>query len=63
MNSGQLHKKAERIGGYLLDKLKLNTKDYVALIFHPGIDLISAFYGCLYAGELASEELVRKPLH
>ena len=46
----QLHKKAERIGCMLMDKAKLNTGDHVALIYPPGLDLISAFYGCLYAG-------------
>ncbi|XP_064646090.1 disco-interacting protein 2 homolog C-like [Lineus longissimus] len=46
----QLHKKAERIGCLLLEKGKLNTGDHVALIFSPGLDLIAAFYGCLYVG-------------
>jgi acyl-CoA synthetase (AMP-forming)/AMP-acid ligase II len=46
----QLHKKAERIGCLLLEKGKLNTGDHVALVFSPGLDLIAAFYGCLYVG-------------
>jgi len=46
----QLHKKAERIGALLLDKTKLKAGDNVALVYHPGLDLIAAFYGCLYAG-------------
>lgn len=46
----QLHKKAERVGNLLLEKGKINTGDHVALIFPPGIDLICAFYGCLYVG-------------
>ena len=33
-----------------MDKAKLNTGDHVALLYHPGLDLICAFYGCLYAG-------------
>jgi len=46
----QLHKKAERIGAMLIDKAHLNTGDHVALIYPPGLDLIAAFYGCLYVG-------------
>ena len=52
MSSIQLHKKAERLGAYLVDKLKLNSGDHVALVFYPGIDLIVAFFGCLYVGKL-----------
>jgi acyl-CoA synthetase (AMP-forming)/AMP-acid ligase II len=29
---------------------RLNTGDHVALIYPPGVDLIAAFYGCLYVG-------------
>ena len=46
----QLHKKAERIGALLLDKTKLMSGDNVALVYPPGLELIAAFYGCLYAG-------------
>ena len=49
----QLHKKAEKIAALLIDKTKLNRGDHVALIFPPGLDLITAFYGCLYAGNYA----------
>ncbi len=28
----------------------MNTGDHVALIYPPGVDLIAAFYGCLYVG-------------
>ena len=52
MSSIQLHKKAERLGAYLVDKLKLNSGDHVALVFYPGLDLIVAFFGCLYVGKL-----------
>lgn len=34
----------------LMEKGKLNTGDHVALIYPPGIELIAAFYGCLYVG-------------
>ena len=50
LTCSQLHKKAERIGAVLIDKAKLNTGDHVALIYPPGLDLIAAFYGCLYVG-------------
>ncbi|ELT90261.1 hypothetical protein CAPTEDRAFT_205040 [Capitella teleta] len=45
-----LHKKAEKIGAMLMDKGKLNTGDHVALIYPPSLDLVAAFYGCLYVG-------------
>lgn len=47
----QLHKKAERIAAVLVEKARLNSGQHVALLFPPGLDLIAAFYGCLYAGE------------
>jgi len=47
----QLHKKAERIAAVLSEKAKLNSGQHVALLFPPGLDLIAAFYGCLYAGK------------
>ena len=52
MTCSQLHKRAERIGMLLIEKGKINTGDHVALIFPPGLDLIAAFYACLYVGEL-----------
>ncbi len=51
LNCAQLHRRAERIGCLLLEKANLNVADHVALIFPPGIDLICAFYGCLYVGQ------------
>uniref|UniRef100_A0A1I7XFG7 AMP-binding domain-containing protein n=1 Tax=Heterorhabditis bacteriophora TaxID=37862 RepID=A0A1I7XFG7_HETBA len=42
--------RAERVGALLTDRARLNPGDHVALIFHPGLDLIAAFYGCLVAG-------------
>lgn len=50
MSCSQLHKRAERIGCMLMEKGRLNTGDHVALIYPPGVDLIAAFYGCLYVG-------------
>lgn len=45
-----LHKRGERVASLLMERGKLNTGDHVALIYPPGIDLICAFYGCLYIG-------------
>jgi acyl-CoA synthetase (AMP-forming)/AMP-acid ligase II len=50
LTCSQLHKKAERVGCLLIDKAQLGSGDHVALIFGPGVDLIVAFYGCLYVG-------------
>ncbi|XP_077302081.1 disco-interacting protein 2 isoform X2 [Arctopsyche grandis] len=50
LSCSELHKKAERIGNLLLEKGRINTGGHVALIFPPGLDLICAFYGCLYVG-------------
>lgn len=50
LTCSQLHKRAERVACLLLEKGRLNTGDHVALIYPPGVDLISAFYGCLYIG-------------
>lgn len=50
MTCSQLHKRAERVGAYLIEKGRVNTGDHVALIYPPGLDLICAFYGCLYVG-------------
>lgn len=58
LTCSQLHKRAERIGSLLQERAKINTGDHVALIFPPGIDLICAFYGCLYVGELNDRPLL-----
>lgn len=50
MTCAQLHKKAERVACLLLERGQLNNGDHVALIFPPGVDLVAAFYGCLYVG-------------
>lgn len=33
-----------------MDKLQLNSGDHIALLYPAGIELIVAFYGCLYVG-------------
>jgi hypothetical protein len=55
MTCSQLHKRAERVACLLLERAKINTGDHVALVFPPGLDLIAAFYGCLYAGNASNE--------
>nr|CAI5819097.1 unnamed protein product [Callosobruchus analis] len=50
LTCSELHKRAERIGSLLVEKGRVNTGDHVALIFPPGLDLVCAFYGCLYVG-------------
>uniref|UniRef100_A0A4W4FQM0 DMAP1-binding domain-containing protein n=1 Tax=Electrophorus electricus TaxID=8005 RepID=A0A4W4FQM0_ELEEL len=46
----QLHKRAEKISAMLFERAQLQNGDHVALVYPPGLDLIAAFYGCLYAG-------------
>ncbi|KAL4631087.1 disco-interacting protein 2C-like, partial [Arapaima gigas] len=46
----QLHKRAEKIATLLAERGHLQDGDHVALVYPPGLDLIAAFYGCLYAG-------------
>lgn len=50
LSCSELHKRAEKIAALLQEKGKLNQGDHAALVFPPGIDLIAAFYGCLYLG-------------
>uniref|UniRef100_A0AAY4C7S8 DMAP1-binding domain-containing protein n=1 Tax=Denticeps clupeoides TaxID=299321 RepID=A0AAY4C7S8_9TELE len=46
----QLHKRAEKIAAALMERSGINTGENVILLYPPGIDLIAAFYGCLYSG-------------
>ncbi|XP_072010082.1 disco-interacting protein 2 homolog C isoform X2 [Engystomops pustulosus] len=50
LTCSQLHKRAEKIAVMLMERGHLQDGDHVALVYPPGIDLIAAFYGCLYAG-------------
>ncbi|KAL5290225.1 DIP2 family protein [Megaselia abdita] len=50
LTSSELHKRAEKIAALLQEKGKIEPGNHVALIFPPGLDLICAFYGCLYLG-------------
>ena len=42
------------------EKLRLNSGDHIALLYPPGIELIVAFYGCLYVGVVPV--VIRPPL-
>ncbi|CAL8277044.1 unnamed protein product [Lota lota] len=46
----QLHKRAEKISAMLGERGHRVEGDHIALVYPPGMDLIAAFYGCLYAG-------------
>jgi polyketide synthase PksL len=48
---GELDKKARAIAAYLQTKQLFGQR--VLLLYPPGIDFISAFMGCLYAGAIA----------
>jgi amino acid adenylation domain-containing protein len=48
---GELDARARSIGGWLQDRIA--PSDRVLLLFPSGIDFISAFLGCLYAGAIA----------
>ncbi|XP_059217269.1 disco-interacting protein 2 isoform X2 [Stomoxys calcitrans] len=52
LTCSELHKRAEKIAALLQEKGKIEPNDHVALIFPPGLDLICAFYGCLYLGAI-----------
>lgn len=59
LTCSELHKRAEKIAALLQERGKLNPGDHVALIFPPGLDLIAAFYGCMYLG--AIPVIIRPP--
>ncbi len=46
-----LHQRAMAIGGEL--QTLAASGDRVLLLFPPGLDFIAAFFGCLYAGNVA----------
>ena len=51
-NCIQLHKRAERIAVFINEKLRMHSAgDHIALLYPPGLELIAAFYACLYVGE------------
>ncbi|VDK81867.1 unnamed protein product [Dibothriocephalus latus] len=55
----QLHRRAERLGSLLLEKGNVTPGSVVALIYPPGIEMVCAFYACLYIS--AVPVLVRPP--
>ena len=52
MSCAELHKKAEKIAMLLCGNSKISNGDHVALIFPPGLELIAAFYACIYTGNV-----------
>ena len=46
-----MHKRSERIALAMLDRIELKSSDRVALLYPPCVDLVSAFYACLYIGK------------
>ena len=50
MNCLQLHKKAEKLALGAIENGKLKSGDHVALVYPPGLELITAVFGCLYVG-------------
>lgn len=46
-----MHKRSERIALTMLDRIELKSSDHVALLYPPCVDLVSAFYACLYTGQ------------
>lgn len=50
LSCAQLHKRSERVACLLVERGRVNSGDHVALIYPPGLDLVCAFYGCLYVG-------------
>jgi hypothetical protein len=45
-----MHKRSERIASTMLDRIEIKSSDHVALLYPPCVDLVSAFYACLYIG-------------
>ncbi|XP_037935929.1 disco-interacting protein 2 isoform X2 [Teleopsis dalmanni] len=60
LTCSELHKRAEKIAALLQERGKIEPGDHVALIFPPGLDLLCAFYGCLY---LAAIPITIRPPH
>src|SRR5262249_30431890 len=56
---GDLHRRARAIAAKLQERMTAGER--VLLVFPPGLDFISAFFGCLYAGVLAVPATYPKP--
>jgi len=46
-----MHKRSERIALTILDRIEIKSSDHIALLYPPCVDLVSAFYACLYIGK------------
>ncbi len=56
---GELDQRARAIGAALQSRVEPGER--VLLLFHAGLDFISSFFGCLYAGALAVPTTYPKP--
>src|SRR5262249_44592959 len=56
---GELHWRARAIAAKLQGRMTGGER--VLLVFPPGLDFVSAFFGCLYAGVLAVPATYPKP--
>ncbi|CAF0720628.1 unnamed protein product [Rotaria sp. Silwood1] len=43
-----VHKRCERIALTILERIEMKSSDHIALLYPPCVDLVSAFYACLY---------------
>ncbi len=56
---GQLDQRARAIGAWLQDRCSFG--DRVLLVYPPGLEFVTAFFGCLYAGVLPVPATYPKP--
>jgi acyl-CoA synthetase (AMP-forming)/AMP-acid ligase II len=54
---GQLEREARAIGAWLMSRRLKGAR--VLLLYPPGLEYVAAFWGCLYAGAVASPRLRR----
>ena len=55
-----MHKRSERIASTILDRIEIKSSDHIALLYPPCVDLVSAFYACLYIGNQRSGNSVQE---
>jgi hypothetical protein len=55
-----MHKRSERIALTVLDRIEMKSSDHIALLYPPCVDLVSAFYACLYIGKKKKTSKIRE---
>lgn len=55
-----MHKRSERIASTILDRIEMKSSDHIALLYPPCVDLVSAFYACLYIGKIRTRSFIRE---